>query len=182
MLALRSLLLALALLALASPAAIAQGKLRPGDVLDLRVTGVPGEFAQEVSMAYTVLDDGTVRLPYIGELKAAGSTIGEFSRAVERQFVTQEIFTNPVVIIALPASARTVSVGGGVRSPGAVPWSPDLTLSEAIVRAGGSDFNDLGKVKVIHEGKTSVFNLKRAEHDPAQNPKLSPGDEVKVPQ
>jgi polysaccharide export outer membrane protein len=173
-------LLALALIALATPTAFAQGKLRPGDVLDLRVTGVASEFAQEVSMAYTVLDDGTVRFPYIGELKAAGSTIGEFSRAVEHQFVARKIFTNPTVIITLPASSRTVTVGGEVKNPGAIPWSPDLTLSEAVDRAGGGVLDEVGKVKVIHEGKTSIFNLKRVK-DSTQNPKLSPGDEVKVP-
>lgn len=174
--------LVLSLLVAGVPAARAQGKLHPGDTFELRVTGVASEYAQEVSLQYMVLEDGTVRIPYIGRVKAAGSTVGDFSRAVERQFVTQKIFTNPTVVIALPASARTVNVGGGVRSPGAIPWSPELTLSEAINRAGGCELGGIGKVKVVREGKTLVFDLRRSEKDRTQNPNLDPGDEVKVPE
>jgi polysaccharide export outer membrane protein len=70
-----------------------------------------------------------------------------------------------------------------VRSPGAIPWSQDLTLSTALKRAGGqSDFGSISKIKVTRDGKVTVYNLKRAAKQPEQNPKLLPGDEVDVPE
>ncbi len=35
---------------------------------------------------------------------------------------------------------------------------------------------------MIRDGKIQTFNLKKADKDPNQNPKLLPGDEVEVPE
>jgi protein involved in polysaccharide export with SLBB domain len=160
-----------------------QAVLRPGDVFEVRLSGMPAEFAQEFFLNYTVSDDGTVDIPYIGQLRAGGETVTQFSRAMERKLIDEKIFTNPTVVLSLQPSSRFITIGGGVRSPGAIPWSQDLTLSSALKRAGGtSDFGNTGKIKVTRDGKVSVFSLKRAAKDPNQNPKLLPGDEVDVPE
>ncbi len=70
-----------------------------------------------------------------------------------------------------------------MRQGTAIEWSPDLTLSSAINRAGGfSEYGNQKKIKVTRDGKSQVFNLKRVDKDPNQNPKLLPGDEVEVPE
>lgn len=179
----RFLLLMLALGALLLCRAEAQAVMRNGDGFELRLSGMASEFANEFPLQYTIGDSGEVRIPFIGEMKAAGSSPTQLARAIERKLVADKIFTSPTAVITLQPASRLVTVGGAVRSPQAVPWTNDLTLSNALIRAGGgSGFEDLKKVKLTREGKVSYYNLKRADKDPAQNPRLLPGDEVIVPE
>jgi polysaccharide export outer membrane protein len=126
-------------------------------------------------------EDGEVRLPYIGGIKAAGISTTQLARAIERKLVSDKIFTSPTAVISLQPTSRFVTVGGAVRAPQAVPLNNDMTLSNAITRAGDfSDFANKKKIKVTREGKVQYFNLKNSEKDPSQNPKLLPADEVTV--
>src|SRR4051812_34373933 len=147
--------LLLALLLLALPA-FSQTILRKGDAFDLRIGGVPAEVAAEWSYQYTVGDDGTVKFPYIGSLRAADSTVANFSRALDRRLVQEKIFTNPTAVVALLPQSRFVTVGGEVRSPCTVPWSNGLTLWSAVNRAGGRT-EWAKKVKLIRQGKTQLL-------------------------
>ncbi|HEV7403744.1 MAG TPA: polysaccharide biosynthesis/export family protein [Chthoniobacteraceae bacterium] len=179
----RFLLLLLALGALLPCRSQAQAVMRTGDVFDLRLSGMPVEYAAEFATQYTVGDSGEVRIPFIGELKAAGTSSTTLARAIERKLVAEKIFTSPTAVITLNPASRFVTVGGAVRSPQAVPWTNDLTLSNAIIRAGGDNgFPNYRKVKLTRDGKATFYNLSRADKDPAQNPKLLPGDEVILPE
>ena len=179
----RVLLTIFALCSLLSTTSHGQAVLRNGDVFDLRLSGMPVEYAAEFSFQYTVGDNGEVRVPLIGEMKAAGTSATQLARNIERKLVAEKIFTNPTVLIGLQAQSRFVTVGGAVRAPTAVPWSNDMTLTNAIYRAGGfSDFPNKKKVKLVRDGKATYYNLTRVDKDPTQNPTLLPGDEVTVPE
>jgi protein involved in polysaccharide export with SLBB domain len=175
----RFLLILLALGALLPGRSQAQALMRQGDIFDLRLSGMPIEYATDFASQYTVGDSGEVRIPFIGEMKAAGTSPTQLARAIERKLVADKIFTSPTAVITLQAASRLVTVGGAVRSPQAIQWTKDLTLSNALIRAGGDNgFPNYARVKLTRDGKVSFFNLKRADKDPAQNPKLLPGDEV----
>jgi protein involved in polysaccharide export with SLBB domain len=178
----RYLLLAILSLALLLPRhSHAQAVLRNGDIFELTLSGMPVEYAQEFHLSLTVGDDGEVRIPLIGGIKASGTSTTQVARAIERKLVAEKIFTNPTAVINLQPQSRFVTVGGAVRAPQAVPWNNDMTLSNAITRAGDfSDFANHKKIKVTREGKVSYYNLKNSEKDPTQNPKLLPADEVTV--
>jgi polysaccharide export outer membrane protein len=178
----RSILLAILSLALLFPShSHAQAVLRQGDVFELTLSGMPAEYAAEFHLFLTVGDDGEVRIPYIGGIKATGASTTQLARALERKLVTEKIFTNPTAVINLQPQSRFVTVGGAVRAPQAVPWNNDMTLSNAITRAGDfSDFANKKKIKLTREGKVTYYNLKLSEKDPKQNPKLLPADEVTV--
>lgn len=178
----RSLLLAILSLTFLIPRLThAQALIRNGDVFELTLSGMPVEYAQEFRLALTVGEDGEVRLPLIGGLKASGISTTQLARNIERKLVSEKIFTNPTAVVNLTPQSRFVTVGGAVRAPQAVPWNVDMTLSNAITRAGDfSDFANKKKIKVTREGKVQYFNLKLSEKDPNQNPKLLPADEVTV--
>jgi polysaccharide export outer membrane protein len=178
----RSILLAILALALLLPRhSHAQAVIRNGDVFELTLSGMPAEFAQEFHLSFTVGDDGEVRIPYIGGLRATGISTTQLARAVERKLIADKIFTHPTAVINLQPQSRFVTVGGAVRAPQAVPWNTDMTLSNAITRAGDfSDFADRKKIKLTREGKVAYYNLTKSEKDPSQNPKLLPADEVTV--
>jgi polysaccharide export outer membrane protein len=158
--------------------------LRPGDIFETRLSGMPTEFAAEFALQYTVGQDGTINVPLIGEVKAAGLTSTQLERAIQAKLVSEKIFTRPTVVINIAPVARYVSVSGGVRAPQRLQWSPDLTLASSIGNAGGiGDFGDQKKVRLVREGKVlGVFNLKQFVNDPASDPKLLPGDQVIVPE
>ncbi len=172
----------IAVFALASDA-FGQAALRPNDSFEMQLSGMPAEYAMDFRGQYTVGEDGTISVPLIGPVRAAGLTAHQLARSIEKKLIAEKIFTQPTVLLTLPLQARFVTVGGGVRMPSAVPWSADLTLSAAINRAGGfGDFGNRKKIKVIRDGKVGIFNLQISDRDPNQNPKLLPGDEVVVPE
>lgn len=145
---------------------------------------MPQEYAAEFSLQYTVGSDGTINVPLVGEVKAAGLTATQLERVIQSKLVAEKIFTHPTVVINIASVARYVSVSGGVRVPQRIQWSQDLTLSSSIGNAGGiGDFGNAKKVRVVREGKVlGIFNLQQFERDPSLDPRLLPGDQVIVPE
>src|SRR4051812_26126603 len=137
-------------LALPAPSARAQAVLLNGDIFELRMSGMPDEYAREYSLQYTVGDNGEVSLSQLNSpIRANGLTTTQLERTIEKRLVAEKIFTNPTAVIMLQPSSRFVTVGGAVRNPNIVPWTPELTLSMAIKRAAGfGDFAAKKKVKV----------------------------------
>lgn len=158
--------------------------LRAGDVFEMRLGGVPQESAAEFAAPYTIDQGGTINVPLIGEVKAAGLRPAELERLIQAKLVAGQFFTKPTVLVNVTPGNRHVSVSGGVRNPQRLGWSPDETLSSAIGECGG--FNDFatGKgIRVIREGKViGTYNLKEIQKDPSKDPKLLPGDQVVVPE
>jgi len=158
--------------------------LRAGDVFDLRLGGVPQEYAADFAQQYTIDQDGTVNLPLIGEMNAAGLRPAQLGRSVEARLAAERIFTRPTVLINVAAAGRYVSIHGGVRTPQRLPWSADVTLSSAIGDCGGlTDFAGGSKIRLVRDRRIiGVYRLKDFRDDPAKDPKLLPGDQVIVPE
>ncbi|MEA3187227.1 MAG: polysaccharide biosynthesis/export protein VpsN [Chthoniobacter sp.] len=166
-----------------APSVFAQAVLRPGDVVEIRLSGVPPEEVSQFSAPYTVDDSGLINLPYIGELKAGGLLPNQFQSSVEIKLKADGIYTHPTVTVQQAQTGqRFVSVGGSVRAPGRVLFTPDLTLMSAINAAGG--LNDFAKQTAFltRQGKRVSFDLKKIRKDPSQDPKALPGDQIEVPQ
>ena len=153
--------------------------LRPNDVFELRLSGMPPDDAQQFSgTAYTVGGDGNVSIPYAGSLQAAGRTPTEFQNAIERALVDKKIFRWPTANITVSTAVRFVVIGGNVRGPSRMPWSADLTLMSAIAAAGGpSDFAG-DKINLIRGGKITQYRYKLLQKEPSQDPRLLPSDQV----
>lgn len=158
--------------------------LRPGDVFDLRLGGVPQEYAADFAQQYAIDQDGSVSLPLVGELKAAGLRPAQLGRSVESRLVAEHIFTHPTVLVNVVAASRYVSINGGVRMPQRLPWNVDVTLSSAIGDCGGlSDFGRGNKIRLVRERRiVGVYRLKDIRDEPSKDPKLLPGDQVIVPE
>jgi protein involved in polysaccharide export with SLBB domain len=163
--------------------AFAQAVLRVGDPLDIKIGGVPFEDQQQVNNTYTIDATGTVNLPYINKIRAAGLTPAELSRSIEESYRAGKIFTNPNITIVMQPMARFVNVGGSVRSPMRVPFTEDMTLLTAINGAGGfNDFADQKHVRVLRGNDVKVYDVRQFRKDPSQDVRLQPGDRVEVPQ
>ena len=156
--------------------------LRTGDVFEVRLSGMPQEFASDFNLQYTVSSEGTINVPLIGEFKVAGLSPSELERNIQNKLIQDKIFTHPTVLISVAQATRFVSISGGVRQPQRLQWTSDLTLSSAIGNCAGlSDFGSPKGIRIIREGKIAgVFDLRLLQKDPSKDPKLLPGDQVLV--
>ncbi len=153
--------------------------LRPNDVIELRLSGMPPDDAQQFNgTAYTIGGDGNVNVPYAGSLQAAGRTASELERVIERSLIEKKIFRWPTATINVASTVRFVVIGGNVRGPSRMPWSPDLTLMSAIAAAGGPGDFASDKVNLIRGGKITLYSYKKLKKDPSQDPRLLPSDQV----
>jgi polysaccharide export outer membrane protein len=158
--------------------------LRKGDLFEMRLSGMPAEYAAAFAVQYTVNQDGTVHVPLLGEMKAAGMTASQLERSIQSKLVADKVFTHPTVLISVPQTGPFVSISGGVSHPGRLPWSPDLTLAAGIANCIGLDgFHDPIRIRLIRKRKlVGVYSFLEILRDPSKDAKLLPGDQVIVPE
>ncbi len=157
--------------------------LRAGDQVEIRLGGVPSDEIMQVSGQYQVDGQGFLNMPHIGKIKAENITQSALQTAIEGAYRGQQIYTNPTITVNIPAAARFVNVGGDVKAPQRVPFTPDLTLLGAITACGGfTEYADQKKIQLTRDGKVSLHNVVAIRKDPTQDPRLKPGDLIQVPQ
>ena len=164
-------------------AALADATLRPGDTIDLKIGGVPATEISSVSGQYTIDGVGNVNLPYISRVKIAGLALGAAQAVIESIYKARQIYTNPNIVITMQPQSRFVNVGGEVKAPQRVPFTPDLTVLSAINAAGGfSPFADERRVRLLRGQQVTVIDVKKIRANPSRDVQLEPGDRVEVPQ
>jgi protein involved in polysaccharide export with SLBB domain len=174
---------------LSSSTAQAQAdRIRTGDVINLKIAGVPAGDQGSIGGPYTVSSTGTIRLLYLdSETVASGMSMSELAKNIENQYKRAEIYTNPRVTVSptIDANAqgmRMVMVGGAVRGPGEVPWRPGMTILDAVMTKGGfNEFAKSNKVKLMRGARTTIHDLKDVSSKPGENVELQPNDRVIVP-
>ena len=165
-----------------------EATLRPGDQVNLRIYGIPKSDAIRIAGLCTVSKGGTVRLPFLDkELAAAGLRPSVLVRNIERAY--QEAYPGHKVSVEPPALGtcgppmlgRTVTVIGEVKSPGDVPYRPDLTLIGALFARGSfTESAEVETIRLIRDRKTTKHNWQEMVMSPARNVKLKPGDCIVV--
>jgi len=157
--------------------------LRSGDQIEIRLGGVPPEEISQISGQYQVDGEGFVNMPHIGKIRAEGITQSALQGAIENSYRSNQIYTNPTVTVSVASAARFVNVGGDVRGPRRVEFTPDLTILSAINACGGfTEYADQKKVRLLRDGSVSIHNIKDVRTDPTKDILLKPGDSIEVPQ
>jgi exopolysaccharide production protein ExoF len=105
--------------------------LRPDDKLNIKVFQFP-----ELSGDYTVSGSGSISIAPIGELRAAGSTAIELSKAISDRLVKAGFSSKPGTTVDVVQS-RPIYVMGDVQKPGEYAYRHGLTALQAISLAGG---------------------------------------------
>lgn len=139
----------------------------------------PGNFialpAQEVSR------NGTISVPFAGEIPAAGRTTQEVQATIQERLANRAI--EPQAIVTLQESRSSlVSVTGEVNQPirFAITRSGDKLL-DAITRAGGSRWPTYETYITLQRGKTvGTVYFNRLVSEPDNNVFLQPGDTIIV--
>jgi polysaccharide biosynthesis/export protein VpsN len=155
--------------------------LRRGETIELRIGGVPQEEATLFNSTYTIDGSGRLNLPHIGVVTVAGMTAGQAKDQIERVYRSRDIYTNPAINIIVTSQNRQVSVGGAVKLPQRVTYTPDLTVLAAINASGGfNEFANQAKVRVLRAGQVIMVNCKEVRKNPTLDVRLQPGDIIEV--
>lgn len=113
------------------------------------------------SSVYTVDENGSIKLPVLGEIKIGGLTREEISANVEKLISERKLLSNPIVTVDFTNAA--FSILGDVRSPGQYSIDRDkYTIWQALADAGGANMTGVvSKVLVVRQenGKEVSYRL-----------------------
>ncbi|MEJ0091120.1 MAG: polysaccharide biosynthesis/export family protein [Limisphaerales bacterium] len=125
-----------------------------------------------------IKEDGTITLPLIQSVQAAGKTAGELQTQIHDLYVPK--FYVRLNVVVKPGDL-IYYVRGEVKQPGRQLYVGETTVTKAITSA--SDFTDFAshKVSLIRaNGQIIKVNVDKALEDPALDPKIYPGDQIVV--
>ncbi|ESY97819.1 polysaccharide biosynthesis/export family protein [Mesorhizobium australicum] len=128
--------------AFALPAMAAEYLLGPQDKVRLKV--YEWRASRDVIFEWTALNDdfvvgadGTLFLPFVGQIRAQGTSPGDLARAIGDRLMQQMgLGRHPDVAVEI-AQYRPFYIVGYVTQPGEFPYRPGLTVLQALGIAGG---------------------------------------------
>jgi len=158
--------------------------IQRGDQIQLSVWGYP-----EFNTTAPVKETGTIAVPLVGELQAAGLTRPQLMDEVIAKlsdYVKSKVYPTITIIGAL---AQKVIVLGAVTGQGSYTIAAPVSPFQVLAAAGGPGANaDLRHIKIFHNGDSSppvevdlsdyVANV---THDKENIPLVNPGDMMYVP-
>jgi polysaccharide export outer membrane protein len=154
----------------------------PGDILDISVWK-----DEALTKLVTVLPDGKISFPLIGEVSAGGKTVAQLSQELELKIGRYVPDVNLSVVVAR-VNSMLIYVVGRVNKPGMFELNTNVNVLQALAMAGGlNPFAKRGSIKIFR---------KQGDHDQVfafdyddvtkgekleQNIQLKRGDVVVVP-
>ena len=125
--------------------------------------------------------NGTITVPYAGQIKVAGHTPTEVQHIIEERLA--EKTAQPQVVVSLVSNgSNIVYVSGDVHAPGRYP----LTLArerllDVVALAGGPTHSPQDtQVKVNRQGRDATTSLTRIQTIPEENIPVEPQDRIQV--
>jgi polysaccharide export outer membrane protein len=153
-------------------------RLNIGDTVTINLSGLPSTDNQMFEKP--IKEDGTISLPDIGRIQAAGKTAGELEDDIHNRYV-------PAYYTHLSVTVKTSSdlvyfVRGEVKTPGRLIYVGSITVSRAITSAG--DFTDFANRKRVYliraSGQRFKLNCDKILNGEAPDPPIFPGDQIEV--
>jgi polysaccharide export outer membrane protein len=119
-------------------------RIKPADMLNVYVHD-----NIDLTMPVTVLPDGTISYPLVGNLYVQGLTTAGLQDALTERL--KQFLQTPVVVVTISSqTAYKVYVVGEVGAPGAYPYEEGKRLTDYIAMAGGqTPYSNLKKCTII---------------------------------
>ena len=156
-------------------------RLRSGDVITVTVLREP-----ELSSERLVLGaDGTVQLPVLGPILAAGLTTDELQQQVTRGLARTYLVDPSVAVNIGEYGSHLVTVEGSVEKPGVYSFRPGQRLSAAMSLASGpkrtANLNQVAIFRPVGDAMTvALFDYGAVRAGRMIDPVIEPGDRVVV--
>jgi polysaccharide export outer membrane protein len=104
------------------------------DVLDIEVYG-----AEDLTRSVRVSEGGEFTLPLIGRVPAAGLTVGELEKDIEKRLSEKYLEDPQVTVFVKEYMSQRVTVEGAVRKPGIISLTGRTSLLQIIALSEGLD-------------------------------------------
>ena len=166
----------------AMPAAGQDYVIGPGDVLEISVWK-----EEALTKLVTVLPDGKIQFPLIGEAMASGLTVTELKKEIETRLA--RFVPDPVLSVSLhQMNSLMIYVVGKVNNPGRFVLNTNVDVLQALAMSGGlNSFAKRGQIKIFRKnnGETKSFDFDYDDVSEGksleQNIQLMRGDVIVVP-
>ena len=155
-------------------------KIGPQDVLDVSVFKAP-----ELSKSVQVADTGSINMPLLGEVPAAGKTAQEVERDLAAKLGAKYLQKPQVTVFVKEYNSQRVTVEGAVKKPGVYPVRGRMTLLQLVATAEG--FGDTAEQTVVvfrnTNGKRSGarFDVAEIRSGAVPDPVILSGDVIIAP-
>lgn len=143
--------------------------------------GLPTGSTAERLPAQRIDDQGLIKVPFVGSVRAAGRTVTQLQSAIQGALRGKS--QSPQVIVTVQDSlSNSVILGGEVARPGRLVLSTNReTVADAIALGGGYRGQAKDAVaRVERNGGTFEMRLSDLLDLPAQDIRVAPGDRVTV--
>ncbi len=156
-------------------------RFQVGDTVIINFSGLPsGDTLESEPHQEPIRDDGTITLPYINSVVAAGKTAGELQTEIHDLYVPKYYLN---LTVTITSGDRVYYVGGEVKGAGRQLYEDNTTVTKAIQSAGGlTDFASHSNIKLIHAatGQIVTVDYDEALQNQADDPLVYPNDQVIV--
>lgn len=151
----------------------------PGDLLDLTVYHVP-----ELILRVRVDENGSVRLPLIGDMHLSGDTVREAEEQIAHELIQKQMVKDPQVsLLVAEFATQGITVAGEVNMPGIYPLMGPHRLYDAISAAGGLTVKAGRTISIIHRDdpdQPEIVRLPSSDSIAKANVMVQSGDTVVV--
>ena len=113
---------------------------------------------------FAIGPEGTLSLPLIGEVEAAGLNTAELCQRIAERFRERMGFAEPPSVSVEVVKFRPFYIVGDVQTPGEFPYRPGLTVLQAVSIAGGfyrnaENAQRIGRESISAKGELSLVNV-----------------------
>ena len=116
--------------------------------MDVSVFKVP-----ELSKSVQVADTGTINLPLVGEVPAAGKTAQEVEQDLTKKLGAKYLQNPQVTVFVKEYNSQRVTIEGAVKKPGVYPVRGKTSLLQFIAMAEGSGSGRPGRNRGLPPGQ-----------------------------
>jgi polysaccharide export outer membrane protein len=152
-------------------------RIGSADMLEITVFKVP-----ELSKTVQVSETGTINLPLVGEVQAAGKTTQELERVLTAKLGATYLQNPQVSVLVKENNSQRVTIQGAVEKPGVYPVKGKTSLLELVAMAGGLKSSSDSTVLVLrHDGSkraAAKFDVGEIQKGRADDPTMQAGDVV----
>jgi polysaccharide export outer membrane protein len=148
--------------------------------MEIRVWG-----ENDLSGIYEAGPEGKINFPLIGMVEVVGKLPAQIQTEIQERLADGYLKRPAVTVRVTEYRSKKVTVNGQVRQPGTFPYTDNMTITEAIARAGG--FTNMARKNAVRvtrvlEGKSEVIVVAVEEIGRGRAPNflMHPGDNVLV--
>lgn len=155
-------------------------KIGPQDVLDIAVFKAP-----DLSKTVQVAEGGTINLPLVGEIGAAGKNATEIEHDLAAKLGAKYLKSPQVSVFVKEYNSQRITVEGAVKKPGVYAIRGHDTLLQSIAKADGLDRDYASSSVVIFRatdgGRSATrFDVTDIRNGRSEDPQVLAGDVIVV--